>query len=79
MINTTGNVTQEFLDALHRIRDTSLSCEFQLTGDSPDFDRVNLDVVDAQGSADLLNVGEAAACGDEQGWFYQRNADGTPT
>lgn len=79
VINTAGDVTQEFLDALNRIRDTSLSCEFQLTGGSLDFDRVNLEVVDAQGSADLLNVGDASACGDEQGWFYQRNADGTPT
>ncbi|HKO91814.1 MAG TPA: hypothetical protein VJU61_11705, partial [Polyangiaceae bacterium] len=78
VINTAGDVTQDFLDALNRIRDTSVSCDFQLTGTSLDFDQVNLEVVDDQGSAELLNVGDASACADDDGWFYQRDASGTP-
>jgi len=78
VINTAGDVTQDFLDALNRIRDTSVSCDFQLTGGSLDFDQVNLEVVDSAGSAQLLNVGDVSACGDEEGWYYQRDAAGTP-
>jgi hypothetical protein len=78
VINTAGDVTQEFLDALNRIRDTSVSCDFQLTGSSLDFDQVNLEVVDSQGSQQLLNVGDASACADDEGWYYQRDAAGTP-
>ena len=78
VINTAGDVTQDFLDALNRIRDTTVSCDFQLTGTSLDYDQVNLEVVDDQGSADLLNVGDESACAGEDGWFYQRDAAGTP-
>jgi hypothetical protein len=79
-ISTSGNVTQDFLDALNRIRDTSVSCEFQLNEAGLDFDKVNLEVLDGQGSTPLVNVGSSAACGsDEQGWFYERDAAGTPT
>jgi hypothetical protein len=80
VINTAGDVTQDFLQALNRIRDTSVSCEFQLTGTGLDFDKVNLEVRDGLGSTPLVNVGDASACGtDEQGWFYDRDAAGSPT
>jgi hypothetical protein len=81
VINTGGNVAQDFLDALNQIRNTSLSCEFQLqAGAELDFERVNLRVSDALGNTkELFNVGSAAACGsDEQGWYYVMDAAGVP-
>lgn len=81
VIDTTGNVADDFLKALNQIRDTAVSCQFQLTADAAlDFDQVNLRVSDPSGSVtDLSNVGDSSACGNEQGWYYLRNADGTPT
>lgn len=81
VINTGGNVADEFLNALNQIRDTTVSCEFQLdAGAELDFDRVNLRVSEASGAVtDLLNVGDASACGGDQGWYYVRNATGIPT
>jgi hypothetical protein len=80
VINTAGNVSQEFLDALNEIRNTAVSCDFQLDDAATlDFDRVNLQVTDAAGtSSGLLNVGDASACGDDDGWYYVRDAAGTP-
>jgi hypothetical protein len=82
VINTAGNVAEDFLEALNVIRNTAVSCEFQLSDSAGlDFDRVNLQVTDAGGtSAALFNVGDASACGDDdQGWYYERDAAGTPT
>ncbi len=81
IINTGGNVVDDFANALNEIRDRTVSCEFQLgaTG-ALDFDRVNLRVTDASGGAtDLVSVGDAAACGSNgQGWYYVRDSAGTP-
>jgi hypothetical protein len=82
VINTAGNVAEDFLEALNVIRNTAVSCEFQLSDAAGlDFDRVNLQVTEATGaSAALFNVGDASACGDDdQGWYYERDAAGTPT
>lgn len=82
VVNTAGDVAQDFLDALNDIRNAAVSCEFQLTDSAElDFDRVNLQVTDAGGaSSALFNVGDASACGDdEQGWYYERDGAGTPT
>jgi hypothetical protein len=80
VINTAGDVAQDFLDALNEIRNTAVSCDFQLDGAATlDFDRVNLQVTDAAGgSTDLVNVGDASACGGDDGWYYVRDAAGTP-
>jgi hypothetical protein len=81
VVNTAGDVTQDFLRALQQIRDTTVSCEFALHADAAlDFDQVNLAVSDATGTiTQLLNVGDASACGSDQGWYYQRDSDGSPT
>jgi hypothetical protein len=82
LVNTGGNVTEDFLDALNLIRDTTVSCEFQLdSGAELDFDRVNLQMTDAVGnSTALFNVGDISACGaDDQGWYYVRDAAGVPS
>jgi hypothetical protein len=82
VVNTGGNVADEFLGALNLIRDTAVSCEFRLEGDRAlDFDQVNLQMTEANGAVtDLYNVGDLAACGaDDQGWYYVMNAAGTPS
>lgn len=81
LVNTAGDVSRDFLDALSLIRDTTVSCEFRLETAGLDFDRVNLAVTDAAGAqTQLYNVGDAAACGDSgQGWYYVRDAEGNPT
>jgi hypothetical protein len=81
VINTSGNVADDFLRALNQIRDTAINCQFQLAAEAAlDFDRVNLRVNDpAAGVAEVSNVGDSSACGDDQGWYYVRDAAGTPT
>jgi len=73
VINTASDVTAELLEALNEIRDSSARCNFPLDSSTLDLNRVNLEVVDGSGTAtQLLNVGNAAACGtDQQGWFYE--------
>lgn len=81
VINTGGNVVEEFTQALNEIRDRAVSCEFQLDPSGAlDFDRVNLQVTDAAGNTtDLFSVGDVSACGDSgQGWYYVRDAAGVP-
>jgi len=80
VVNTAGDLTSEFLAALNQIRSTAVSCDFSLdAGARLDFDRVNLRLLDAAGSArELLNVGDAAACGDQPGWHYVRDDSGVP-
>jgi hypothetical protein len=82
IVNTAGDVTQDFLAALDTVRSTSLSCDFSLDSDALlDFERVNLQVTDASGvKARLFNVGDAPGCGaDQSGWYYVRDASGAPT
>jgi hypothetical protein len=80
VINTAGDVAEDFLEALNGIRNSAVSCDFRLDGAaSLDFDRVNLQMTDAGGAVTgLLNVGDASACGNDDGWFYVRDAAGTP-
>lgn len=80
VINTGGDVAEEFLEALNEIRDSAVSCEFQLDAEAAlDLGRVNLRMSDPSGTViELANVGEAGACGDEQGWYYVNDAGGVP-
>jgi hypothetical protein len=81
VVNTQGNVAATFLENLNRIRDTALSCEFQLDdSENLDFDRVNLIVTDAAGTSQpQYNVQNAGGCsGGAEGWYYVRDAQGAP-
>jgi len=80
VISTAGDVSRDFLDALNEIRDTAVSCEFQLDAEaSLDLGLVNLRMSDPSGTAiDLSNVGGESGCGDEQGWYYVTDANGVP-
>jgi hypothetical protein len=77
-----GNVSGEFLQALNLIRDTAVSCDFQLAAERAlNYDQVNLRITATDGNAtDLFNVGAASGCGPgEDGWYYVRDERGTPT
>ncbi|HTV21471.1 MAG TPA: hypothetical protein VMG12_22440 [Polyangiaceae bacterium] len=82
IVNTAGDVTRDFLAALDAVRTTSLSCDFALEGSGVlDFGSVNLRVTDASGTqTPLFNVDNFVGCGaDGNGWYYVRDAGGTPT
>jgi hypothetical protein len=80
VISTADDVGQGFLNALNEIRDRAISCDFQLDAQDLNFELVNLSVSDGAGTVtQLANVGDASACGAEQGWYYVRNSGGTPT
>ncbi len=80
VVNTGGNVAENFLNALNLIRDTAVSCEFKLDASAGlDYGRVNLQVSDANSTArDLFNVGDLSACGADEGWYYVRDDAGNP-
>ena len=81
IVNTGGDVSREFLDALNLIRDQSISCEFQLPDmDNLDLGRVNLNVMDVEGNeTQLINVGDESGCAeDNDGWYYVLDDEGTP-
>ena len=81
VVNTAGDVTADFLDALTLVRNTAVTCEFALDNATGlNFDQVNLDVAYPDGtSRALFNVGDVSACGeDQQGWYYVRDPDGNP-
>jgi hypothetical protein len=81
LVNTAGNVTEDFLSALNVIRSTAVSCDFQLDATTGlDFEHVNLLVTSAAGApTELSNVADGAACSDGSGWYYVRDAAGVPT
>lgn len=82
IVNTASDVNAEFLRALESIRDSSLSCDFQLeAGAVLDFESVNLTVTDPSGArAQLFRVNGMDGCaGDDRGWYYVQDSGGTPT
>jgi hypothetical protein len=80
VVNTAGDVARDVLDALNGIRSTAVSCDFQLDpAVELDFERVNLQVTDADGATTpVASVGDRAACATEDGWYYVRDAAGVP-
>jgi hypothetical protein len=83
IVDTQGDVQQQFRDALNKIRASGLSCELAVPvaepGKTLDYDKVNVSFDSGSGPADLLNWPDAAGCGAEGGWYYDvAPADGTP-
>ena len=76
MVNTSGNVGQQFLDALNVIRGTALGCVYKLPspdGGTPDFDKVNVQYTpNGTGTPQMFpRVDGLASCppsGDA--WYY---------
>jgi hypothetical protein len=87
IVDTSGDVTKEFQDALKAIRGSALvACDFQVPPSSGgamlDFGKVNLEVTHANGKKDqLIYVDGDAACAGAPGpaWHYDvAPASGTP-
>lgn len=82
VVETGGDVSLEFLEALEAIRSSAVGCTFALQAEAAlDFDRVNLKLTTAKGvESQLVNAVDAAGCAREaNGWYYVRDAQGKPT
>jgi hypothetical protein len=83
IVDPSGDVTKEFLDALDQIRGSALlSCDFKLPaaepGHSLDFNYVNLEVTDKAGAqTELHRVADQAGCAASPGtgWYYDVDPD----
>jgi len=83
IVDTAGDVQQQFRDALNKIRASGLSCELAVPsaqgGQALDYKQVNVTFDSGSGPADLLGVANAAACTDQGGWHYDvEPGQGTP-
>lgn len=80
IVDTGGDVSQQFYDALDEIRSTGLSCEFRIpepqTGDKLDYGYVNVEFTDSSGTTTrLLKVSDESACDPSMGgWYYDDEA-----
>jgi hypothetical protein len=86
LVDTSQNVTQEFINALNQIRGTELSCDFEIPqpkdGGTLDYSKVNVQFTDASGNTQsLYYVGSQAQCDPTKGgWYYDVDpSKGTPT
>lgn len=74
MVDTAGDVQEQFRDALNKIRASGLSCELAVPtppdGQSLDYKQVNVTFDAGSGPTVLLGVANAAACTDAGGWYY---------
>ena len=84
LVDTGGNVTQQFIDALNEIREAGV-CTFQIPeptgGDVLDFDRVNVTLIDPDDPNNTVSVpyvGSLGACDPTSGGWYYDNT-GAPT
>jgi len=83
IVDTNQNVTQQFLDALNAIKGTALGCTYSIPepemGNEPDYNAVNVEYTPGDGSPAQVfpKVSSAAACGAEDGWYYNDNANPT--
>jgi hypothetical protein len=76
LVDTGGNVTQQFIDALNAIRANQL-CQYQIPQPdvgTPDFDLINVSLVDPAdplNATTVPNVGDEASCDPVTGgWYY---------
>jgi hypothetical protein len=86
IVDTTQNVTTQFLSALDAIRGAHLACDFQIPqptdGETLNFHQVNVNVTTASGTNQLFYVTKAELCDPTLGgWYYNVDPDtgATPT
>lgn len=85
IVDTSRDVTAQFLSALDAIRTTRLACEFQIPapedGKDIDFNLVNVQFTNAGQTTPLYFVGHSMAeCDDRGGWYYDSDPkDAAPT
>jgi hypothetical protein len=85
IVDASGDVGEQVLEALDEIRGGALSCELELPaapdGKTLDFNLVNVELTDADGTRSLEYVETPERCGESPvGWHYDiPPAAGTPT
>jgi hypothetical protein len=83
IVDTSQDVSQQFLAALNAIRTSGIACDFPLPtptgGADLDPTRVNIDFTNQGTTTNLYQVANAAACGSDGGWYYDVPPPGTPT
>jgi hypothetical protein len=85
IIDSGGNTTQQFIDAMNDIRESAgLDCEYQipepLPGEMIDFTKVNVQYIPGDGGPpeDILHAKDAADCDPVHGgWYYDDNNNPT--
>jgi hypothetical protein len=82
LVDTGGNVNQQFLDAMNAIRHAALGCQYQIptpSSGTPDFGEVNVVYQPMGGSAQTFpNVMGLASCpANGNGWYYDNPANPT--
>lgn len=75
IVDTSGNVTQQFNDALDAIRGARLTCEFQIpepaAGQNLNYFQVNVEFRNRATETQLFYVGDEASCDPiSGGWYY---------
>ena len=86
MVDTAGDVSQQFLAALNAVRGSRLQCEFLIPDRSAessgklDYFMVNVVYVDGEKRTNLPYVGQLERCDPVQGgWYYDDGAGVAPT
>lgn len=78
LVDTSSNVTQQFVQALNDIRKKTLGCEYKMpTTDAGIIDpnKVELEWTPTNGSPSVIKrVTDATQCGTAEGWYYDNNA-----
>jgi hypothetical protein len=76
MVDTSGDVSAQFLTALNKIRASRLACEYLLpeppVGQNLDFTRINVDFTNGGSRERLAAVSGASACDAAGGWYYDQ-------
>ena len=86
IVDTSGNVGQQFTDALNKIRGQALACDFTLPappdGGTLDYGKVNVSFTANGKTQNLLYVTDQSHCDPNTGgWYYDHDPanGGTPT
>lgn len=85
IVNTSQNVTQQFLDALNKIRGSALACEYSIPappqGQTADYNKINVQFDSNGQQATVYYVGSADKCDPQSGgWYYDVDpSQGQPT
>lgn len=86
IVDTSGNVSQQFTDALNKIRGQALSCDFAIPappdGGTLDYQKVNVSYTSGGTTQKLYYVEDKSQCDPNTGgWYYDNDPaeGGTPT
>jgi len=83
LVDTGGNVNQQFLDAMNAIRHAALGCTYQIPlptdGSTPNFQEVNVEYTPGSGSQQTIPyVTDQGSCPSSgNAWYYDNAANPT--